>query len=97
MDATSFTGADAENPVVQRPPSNAEIVAELLETEDVSNHNNDAIETEDEPMYCPGRNELFCKLSRQCKYSPCFHKIVQLFNLMQKSRQKAIRDYFQNL
>ena len=58
MDATSFTGVDAENRVVQPPPSDAEIVAELLETEDVSNHNNDAIETEDEPMYCPGRNEL---------------------------------------
>ena len=35
MDAASFTDVDAEVLVVQRQPSAADIVAELLETEDV--------------------------------------------------------------
>ena len=41
------------------PPSDAQIVAKLMETEDLSNDNDDAIETEDELVYCPDRNELF--------------------------------------
>ena len=58
MDKASFTDVDAEVLAAQPPPSDAEIVAELLETEDVSNDNSDAIETEDEPVYCTNRNEL---------------------------------------
>ena len=58
MDKVSFTDVDAEVLAVQPPPSDAEILAELLETEDVSNDNSDAIETEDEPVYCTNRNEL---------------------------------------
>lgn len=57
MDKPSFTDVDAEVLDVQPPFSDAEIKAELLETEDVSNDNNDAIETEDESVYCPDRNE----------------------------------------
>ena len=40
---------------------------------------------EDEPAYCPDRYELL-QISRPCKNSHCFQKVVQLFNLM--------RDYF---
>ena len=59
MDAVSFTDFDPKVLTVQPPHSDAEIVGELLETEDVSDDNDDAIETEDEPVYCPDRNELF--------------------------------------
>ena len=38
--------------------------------------------TEDETLYSPDRNELLCKLSRPCRNSPCFQKMMQLFNLM---------------
>ena len=41
--------------------------------------------TEDEPAYCPDIYELL-QISRPCKNSNCFQKVVQLFNLM--------RDYF---
>ena len=58
MDTVSFTNVGAEVLAVQPPASDAETVAELLETKDVSNDNDDAIETEDEPVYCPGRNRL---------------------------------------
>ena len=46
-----------------------------------SNTNN----IEYEPAYCPDRYELL-QISRPCKNSHCFQKVVQLFNLM--------RDYF---
>ena len=40
---------------------------------------------EDESAYCPDRYELL-QISRPCKNSHCFQKLVKLFNLM--------RDYF---
>ena len=58
MDADSFNYVDAEFLTVHPPPSDAEIAAELFETEDVSTDNDDAIKTEDEPVYFPDRNEL---------------------------------------
>ena len=83
MDEASFTAVDAEVPVVQPPLSDAEIAAEPLETESVSNDNDDAIETEDEPVYCPDRKELL-QIIETMQNSPCFQKVVQfLFNLMQ--------------
>ena len=82
MDEASFTAVDAEVPV-QPPLSDAEIAAEPLETESVSNDNDDAIETEDEPVYCPDRKELL-QIIETMQNSPCFQKVVQfLFNLMQ--------------
>ena len=83
MDEASFTAVDAEVPVVQPPLSDAEIAEEPLETESVSNDNDDAIETEDEPVYCPDRKELL-QIIETMQNSPCFQKVVQfLFNLMQ--------------
>ena len=58
MDAASFTDGDAENLAVQPPPSDTEIVAKLLEMEDVSNDNKNAVKTDDDPVNCPDRNEL---------------------------------------
>ena len=58
MDAASFAELDAQVLAVQPSLSDAEIVVELLETEDVSNYKDNAIETEDEPVYCPDRNKL---------------------------------------
>ena len=83
MDEASFTAVDAEVPVVQPPLSDAEIVAEPWEKESVSNDNDDGIETEDEPVYCPDRKELL-QIIETMQNSPCFQKVVHfLFNLTQ--------------
>ena len=58
MDPASFNHVDAEVVIVHPLPSDAEIVGELLETEDGSTDNDDAIKTEDEPVYFPGRKKL---------------------------------------
>ena len=58
MDVAFFTEVDTEALAVELSPSDAEIAAELLETENVSNDNDDATDPEDEPVYCPNRNEL---------------------------------------
>ena len=58
MDEASFTDFDAEFLAIQLSPSDTKIIAQLLETEDVSKDNDDAIKTEDEPVYCPDRKEL---------------------------------------
>ena len=82
MDEAFFTAVDAEVPV-QPPLSDAEIAAEPLETESVSNDNDDAIETEDEPVYCPDRKELL-QIIETMQNSPCFQKVAHfLFNLTQ--------------
>ena len=59
MDEASFIDFDAEFLAIQLSPSDTKVIAQLLETEDVSNDNDDAIKTEDEPVYCPDRKELF--------------------------------------
>ena len=79
MDAALFT--EAEVLAVQPPPSDTKIVAELLETEDVTNDKDDAIETEDEPVYCPDRNELLQIIETMQKLS-FFQKMVHLLNLI---------------
>ena len=59
FDATSFANVDAEVIAVQPPPSDAEIVAELLETEGVSDDDDyHSGEVADEPVKCPDKNEL---------------------------------------
>ena len=66
MDGASFTQVDAEVLVVQPPPSDTEIVAQLLETEDVSNNNDKA---EDELVYCLDRNGLLQIIETMQKFS----------------------------
>ena len=59
FDTTTFADVDAEAIAVQPPPSNAEIVAELLEMEGVSGDDDDySGEVTDEPVKCPDKNEL---------------------------------------
>lgn len=50
MEAASFTDFDSEVLAKQPPPFKVEIVAELLETEDVNNDNDDTMKTADEPV-----------------------------------------------
>ena len=65
FDATTFADVDAEVKAVQPPPSDAEIVAELLETEGVSDDDDDdySIEVVDKSVKCPDKISC-CKLSR---------------------------------
>ena len=60
FDATTFADVDAEVIAVQPPPSEAEIVAELLQMEKVSDDGDDdySDEVADEPEKCPDKNEL---------------------------------------
>ena len=60
FDATTFADVDAEVIAVQPPPSEAEIVAELLQMEKVSDDGDDdySDEVADEPVKCPDKNEL---------------------------------------
>ena len=58
--ATTFADVDAEVIAVQPPPSDAEIVAELLETEGISDDDDYYFdEVADEPVKCPDKNDLF--------------------------------------
>ena len=56
--ATNFADVDAEVLAVQPPPSDAEIVAELLETEGVLDDDDHSSEVADEPVICSDKNEL---------------------------------------
>ena len=59
FDATTFADVDVEVIAVQYPPSDAEIVAEVLETKGVSDHDDHySGEIADEPVKCPDKNEL---------------------------------------
>ena len=59
LDATTFTDVDAEVIAVQPPPSDEEIVAEVLEMEGVSDDDDYYFgEVADEPAKCPDKNEL---------------------------------------
>ena len=59
FDAPTFADVDADVIAVQPPPSDAEIVAELLETEGVSDDDDDySGEVADEPVKCPDKNDL---------------------------------------
>ena len=69
MNVASFTNVDAEVLTVQLQHYDDEIVAELLETKDVINDNDDAIDTEDEPAYCPDKNELLQIIKAMQKFS----------------------------
>ena len=57
--ATTFANVDAEVIAVQPPPSDAEIVAELLETEGVSGDDDScSSEVSNDPVKYPDKNEL---------------------------------------
>ena len=56
---------------MQSPPSDAEIVAELLETKDVSDDDVDyyAGKVADEPVKCPDKNELLQVIETVLRFS----------------------------
>ena len=109
MDAASSNEVDEEVIVVQLPLSGSETVAELFGMEDVSNSNDDTMETEDEPVYWPDKNKLLQIIETIQKFSlfSIDGAIVQSFtnnvavitgqDFVEKNKQTTIRDYFQCL
>ena len=106
FDATTFVDVDAEVIAVQPPPSDAEIVAELLETEGVSDDDDDySSEVADEPVKCPDKNELLQVIETlqgfslfldkgytiQCYTSRIESQVDQHFT--KKKKQVSIRDF----
>ena len=69
MNEASFAEVDAEVLAVQLPPFEAKTVAELLGTEDISNENDDAIKTEEKPVYFHNRNKLLQIVESMQKFS----------------------------
>ena len=70
FDTTTFADFDAEVIAVQPPPSDAEIVAELLETKGVSdNDDNYPGEIVDEPVKCLDKNDLLQVLQTLQRFS----------------------------
>ena len=62
INAASLVDVDAEVSAVQPPPpTNAEILADFLETDNISDDEvvDDSDDVEDVPMECPEKNELF--------------------------------------
>ena len=71
INAASFVDVDAEVSAVQPPPADAEILADFLETDNISDDElvNDSDDVEDVPMECPGKNELLHALELFQKFS----------------------------
>ena len=70
FDATTFADVDAEVIAVQPPPSDAEIVAELLKTEGVSDDDCYYFrEVADELVKCPDKNELLLVIGTLQRFS----------------------------
>ena len=71
FDVTTFADVAAEVIAVQPPPSDAEIVAELLEMESVSDDGDDdySDEVADEPVKCPDKNELLQVIENLQRFS----------------------------
>ena len=62
FDATTFTDVDVEVIALQPPPSDAEIVAELLETDGDSDDDDDddfSGQVADESVKCPDKNQAY--------------------------------------
>ena len=112
MNWASFTDVNAEALPVLPPSSDAEIkvdLAELQDTEDVSKDNDNAIETEDKPVYCPDRNELLQIIKTIQKFSLFLkdgvtaqsyaNHVARIIHkhFAEKCRQTTIKNYFQTL
>ena len=83
---------------MQPPPSDAEIVAELLKTEGVSDDGDDySGEVADEPAKCPDKNELLQVIEILQRFSLFLDKgdtIQSYASSIAKKRKKAsIRDF----
>ena len=104
--ATTFADVDAEVITVQPPPSDAEIVAELLETEGVSDDDYYfSGEVADEPVKCPDKNELLQVIETLQRFSLFLDKgdTIQSYasriesqvdqHFAKKKKQASIRDF----
>ena len=108
-DAASFTDVDPEVSNCTATPSDADIVAEMLETKDVNNDNDDEIEIEVEPLYYTERNEILQIIEIMSKFfflskdgaivqSYANHATCIIYHhFAEKSRHTTIRDYLQSL
>ena len=69
--AASLDDVDAEVSAIQPPPTDAEILADFLETGNISDDElvDDSDNVEDVPMECPGKNELLHALELFQKFS----------------------------
>ena len=107
--ATTFADVDAEVIAVQPPLSDAEIVAELLEMEGVSDgDDNYSGEVDDEPVKCPDKNELLQVIETLQRFSIFLDKgdTIQSYasrieyqvdqNFAKKKKQASIRDFLNN-
>ena len=108
FDATTFADVDAEVIAVQPPPSEAEIVAELLQMEKVSDDGDDdySDEVADEPVKCPDKNELLQVIETLQRFSLFLGKAdkIQSYasriqnqvdqHFAKKKKQAFIRDFF---
>ena len=106
FDVTTFADVDAEVIAVQPPPSDAEIVAELLETEDVSNDDDDySGEVADKPAKFSDKNELLQVIETFQRFSLILDKgdTIQSYassiesqvdeHFAKKKKQASIRDF----
>ena len=94
---------------MQPPPSDAEIVAELLETEDISDDDDYYYsgEVADEPVKCPNKNQLLQVIETLQRFSLFLDKgdtiqsyasriesqVDQHFAKKKKKKQASIRDF----
>ena len=69
FDAPTFADVDAEVIAVQPLPSDTEIVAELLETEGVSDADDYSGEVADESVKCPDKNKLLQAIETLQRFS----------------------------
>ena len=105
FDATTFVDVDAEVIDVQAPPSDTEIVAELLEMEGISDDNDYySSEVADEPVNCPDKNELLQVIEALQRFSLFLDKAdtiqsyaspieSQIDQHFAKKKQASIRDF----
>ena len=105
FDATTFADVDAEVIAMKPPPSDAEIVAELLETEGVSDDDDYSNEVADEPVKCPDKNELLQVIETLQRFSLFLEKgdAIQSYasriesqdnqHFAKKKKQASIRDF----
>ena len=83
FDATTFANVDAEILPVQPPPSDAEIVGELLGMEGVSDDDDYSHEVADEAVKCLHKNELFQVIETLQRFSsfPDKRNIIQSYTI----------------
>ena len=109
INAASLVDVDAEVSAVQPPPTDAEILADFLKTDNISDEElvDDSDDVEDVPMECPGKNEVLHALELFQKFSlfaadgdtvqsNCFELELNIDNHFSRlgKKQTIIKDFF---